>query len=436
MSLLRADDTCVSTAEDEGITQMTETTVEQRLTYRIHESFMDRARELVAKVNKRAARLGLSGYELVITDRETRPIFRPTLFHHIDGTVHPEPIGYEDIFTVELVGRMPKINGWSFVAALDYTEGEGRTIVKTLPGVEMDLSAHRVRENECDHCGTKRMRNATYVLVNDNGETMQVGSTCMQPYMGLTVAGLGLLSGDAFAELGEHDPDEDDRERGPRIPERLSVDTVLLLTMVMEQLYGFVPASQADGFHKIATSEFVKTYLRGTDSDFNRAVERRADWEAARVKAAHVRTWAIAEDGNNSDWRVNIRILAEGETVTERNVGMLCSAVVGYNRTQADKVKASAKGNVDYVGKVGSKIAVIGTVERTYVYENSYSPYGGRSEIVIVRAEGALFKWNSSRVTGFEVGDKVEGTATVKAHQEYRGDRQTVITRAKLVKAS
>lgn len=45
-----------------------------------------------------------------------------------------------------------------------------------------------------------------------------------------------------------------------------------------------------------------------------------------------------------------------------------------------------------------------------------------------------VWKTSKSDATGFSVGDKFVLSATIKAHDEYKGLKQTMITRAKLAK--
>jgi hypothetical protein len=422
--------------DHEGITEMnaeTTETVEQVNSYRIHEVNMDAARALVEKVNRKARRYGLSEYTLTVSEPIEVPVMRKSLFHHIDGSVDPEPIGFDLYFDVQLVGEMPQIDGYTFVGVLDYTEDAG-VITRPVPGVDVDLSIHRVRPNECDHCHKNRNRNETYVLMNAEGDTMQVGSTCIQPYMGLTVSGLAWLSGEPFAELEEM---REPSESGPRPKPRYSVDYIIRAACAVETVFGFVSKAAA-AFDQTPTVSYVYDLISPPTT--GRAAEefqkwaRRIDQDKAEEKAAIVRDFAKTIEGN-SEYAENMRTLANGETVNSRNIGLLVSAVGAYNRAMGDVIKREAKKVSEFVGNVGDKIDIVGTVERSFTFENSFSYYGGMSEILIIRGEdGNVYKWKASTATDFEVGDRVSGKATIKAHEDYKGEKQTTVTRAKLVK--
>lgn len=399
-------------------------------TFRVDETNLETARAMVAKVNARAARYGLAQYELVVGELELVPV-------HVEGL--PIPVRYQGVYPVELVGEQPRIAGWSFVATLDYeeveTDGDGRVITRVVPGVDVDLAAHRPRPAECDACGKRRARNNTYVLRNEAGQTMQVGSNCIQPYMGLDVRGLAWLAGDPLAELGELAEEREQTGSGSwGGTRRYDVDAVLVATMAVEQVHGWVSRAVAQEYGKTATSSWVRLVLDGARNDRDRADLARMveawDMPAAEVKAAAVREWA-ATQAEGGEWAENVRTCATGTTVSSGNVGVLASAVAGYNRAQQEQAKRAEIVPATYVGTVGKREVFTGEVVFTLPMAGDY----GTRELVLVRTDdGGLLKWIASSVTEFKKGDRVTGKATVKAHAEYRGDKQTVIQRAAFAK--
>lgn len=405
--------------------------IEQRNTYRVHESNIGRANELVEKVNRKARRYGLSEYALNISEPVLVPVEAEAL-GFLDETA------FETYYDIELVGEMPQIDGWTFVATLDYEEESG-VITRVVPGVEVDLSAHRPRPADCDHCGQHRQRNATYVLRSTTtGETMQVGSTCIQPYMGLSVNGLAWIAGEPFAELSEMEEPTEREYGGRRTASRFSVDSVLTTTMGVEQLSGWVSRAVAEEYGKTATSAEVFFLLNPPYNDKDRMEQRRMiaaiDWDAAQEKAEKVKAWAVSQT-MEGEWAENLRTLAGGETVTYRNVGLLASAVAGYNRAEGMRIEREQRVPSEWVGEPGAKgpkakINVEGTVAQAFTSENEW----GVSTLYIIRGEGVSFK---VRIKGipFRQGDKLTGTAKVKAHETYRDEKQTVIWYAKLDKA-
>src|SRR5665648_701654 len=87
-------------------------------------------------------------------------------------------------------------NGWQFVAALDATEHG--FIARTAPG--QDLQGCRAATQACDHCGKARHRNSTYIVKNAAGDRKQIGSNCLEPFLGVKPKGLWALEWDLDLE--------------------------------------------------------------------------------------------------------------------------------------------------------------------------------------------------------------------------------------------
>lgn len=87
----------------------------------------------------------------------------------------------------------------------------------------------------------------------------------------------------------------------------------------------------------------------------------------------------------------------------------------------------------EYVGTVGSKIKA--TVTVTNVFENSLNFHGHTRytyKHIMKSADDNVFVWNTSTVC-YNVGHTMTLVGTVKAHEEYKGVRQTILTRCKEV---
>jgi hypothetical protein len=83
-----------------------------------------------------------------------------------------------------------------------------------------------------------------------------------------------------------------------------------------------------------------------------------------------------------------------------------------------------------WVGNVDEKI----TVKATYTHRAWYDSKFGTTYIHnFTTADGSLLVWKTSKGNiGFEDGDHVEIAATVKEHSEYKGKKQTALTRCKI----
>lgn len=91
-----------------------------------------------------------------------------------------------------------------------------------------------------------------------------------------------------------------------------------------------------------------------------------------------------------------------------------------------------------YVGQLGDKVEVKGTYVRTGSWEQkSFSGYG--TDIMYVHtfkdADGNVFTWKTQKGISFEYGEMVIFKGTVKKHSEYKDEKQTELTRCKVVSA-
>lgn len=84
-----------------------------------------------------------------------------------------------------------------------------------------------------------------------------------------------------------------------------------------------------------------------------------------------------------------------------------------------------------YVSDVGTRIEFEAKVVGVYETEGFY----GHTDIVKFRdSKGNLFTWFASGYTYLEREDRISIKGTVKKHDEYRGVKQTVLTRCKFTK--
>lgn len=97
--------------------------------------------------------------------------------------------------------------------------------------------------------------------------------------------------------------------------------------------------------------------------------------------------------------------------------------------SQAEQVAQDAASN--YVGVIKTRIEFEAHVIGVYGSEGFY----GHTDIVKFRdADGNLFVWFASGYTGLEREDRISIKGTIKEHSEFRGVKQTALTRCKFKK--
>lgn len=101
-----------------------------------------------------------------------------------------------------------------------------------------------------------------------------------------------------------------------------------------------------------------------------------------------------------------------------------------------DAIRASNTEVVsNYIGEVGQKVETTVTLKRVSFFETNYGYYGTTVAILCFEDNnGNVIVWKTSSAPNIDVGDTMTIRGTVKELGEYKGVKQTVLTRCKIVK--
>ena len=88
----------------------------------------------------------------------------------------------------------------------------------------------------------------------------------------------------------------------------------------------------------------------------------------------------------------------------------------------------------EYIGNVGDKVEMVLTFVQEYTYETNFTYYGEIQHIYKFADEnGNTVVWKTSKgLYNIEEGKTYTVKGTIKEHSEYRGDKQTILTRCKV----
>jgi len=348
--------------------------------------------------------------------------------------------------------ELPKYAGWAFVAALQHLDGEN--IVRTLPGAECPPE-YRTRGPACDHCKADRRRNDTYILRHEDGRTIQVGSTCIDDFLGADDAGR-LAASASYLALAAGLAEEGCGGFGGSTDRLISEFLPFVAWTVRE--HGWTSRTRAREVGGQASADFA--WRVTTDSKARREAKAEPSTEDAALALA-AEQWAesltdaqIAAD--RGDYLHNLRAACRTGSVTSRTAGIIGSVVVAYQRAigqERQRAARAARPTLDaYVGTVGAKVTFglapkVGkrgqplkgapialdanpvTLDFVTGYETAY----GYTTILKFRtAEGATLVWKASGDPGVgreDVGKTYTLAGTIKAHDTYKDQKQTVMTR-------
>ncbi len=330
---------------------------------------------------------------------------------------------------VRVFGPRPKFQGWELIGRLDFAAVPGACVRMMVPGEECPAAFHDVDAHRCDHCGHRRSRADTFLVRHEDGTIKVVGRTCLADFLGHkspeSIASLCELLGHLNALGGDDDERFGGRGRCPADDPR----EVLELAAYSIRTRGWA-SSKEDEPTKAHVGFLLCPQFHPTAEQ-----ERRAQLAEVTVKdramgqAAHA--W-ILQQPTDSDYMHNL-VTACSHAVTPKMLGVVVSGVVAYTRALEREVarrrRAEAEKVSQHVGEVKQRLDIEGEVTFVRSFD---SRFGVTTLVKLADDAGNIFTWFASTAPEVTVGDKVKVRGTVKKHDDYKGVKQTVLTRCKL----
>lgn len=332
--------------------------------------------------------------------------------------------------TIENV--IPKLSGWTFLAAL--TDVGGSNMVRTVPGHECP-SEYFSRVGACDHCKKARTRYETYVLRNEEGTTLQVGNSCLKDFLGHNEANNWASYAEHLAEVKEMAEESEGGGWGRESTPVLSQFLPFVAAEIRQN--GWISrAAVYAGTADVSTVDMTLTGMRkGT------LLVLPEDEETAK----NAQEWARNipdEDANSSSYLHNLKTIARVNISDP--VGIAASMIAAYERAmgreRARQARASQSPS-NHVGEVGVRYAfgvkgtkknpeLTGALTLTWVH-HSDGMYGTTTIAKFKDENDNVFKWFASGVPFAlaDVGKVYTGKASLKGHDEWKGEKETVLSR-------
>jgi len=297
----------------------------------------------------------------------------------------------------------------------------------------------------CQHCGVRRARTVVHIVRNtDTGEYRQVGSSCLEMFLGVQPMTWPLL----FAhKIGEDIDDAELRFGGAGVGTDIAeVREVIALAWVLsDRGTDYVTREVADFRRRVATADVVKTALFRAHT-VRDGSERRGLREAMQAAGR----LAGAPDNVVDEILASISTLPEGtyydnvsqltgrDYVGAGSVGLVASLVTVYAR--ALRRRAAEAADPAVAGYLGEPKELLTGIEATVLGVRPIdSDFGsGTSWLIKFRADsGHTLTWFASRRQEVATGDRVHITrARVKSHNRYDGIDETAIKLVKLTTLS
>ena len=373
-------------------------------------------------------------------------------------------------YRVDVAGEKPKFAGWKFVGTLEHsTEGN---LLRLLPN-ETCPEHFRTLAPYCDHCQVKtRVRKDTYLVAHENGDFKQVGSGCIKDFLGAaspqTIAkmaenwisfqdllevtkGVG-LGGAFYVNVERWDIMEFlskvcavVRVDGGRFVSRASVNRMIekygegcrtpevtgQKAFEMQWPYGETLRYRKDDVAKYATlpedEKMAEKAIEWAMSEFGGGL---SDTDADSIQASILGTQKGRE---LNDFEHNLYVVAKGQSIERRTMGIAAYLIQAYRKAHnlVPEYKPKQRLTSNHIGTVKERLRGVEVIlEKRFTWKSE--EFGEGVRFKMVTKDGNVLVWKTYNVA--DEKDMVEGrgyviTGTVSKHDEYNGEKQTVLQR-------
>jgi hypothetical protein len=408
---------------------------------KIVEVWSPRTEEFKSKMDKmlrKSAKLGCGdlGYEQLPTQV-------------VRTVTHEDGKDYKHSFTQFRVwGSAPKIEGWMFVAALHHVAGQG-TLIHGLDDIEFPERYRTSDKPVCEHCNTRRARKDTYLVKHEGtGEFKQVGSACLKDFLGHdSPAKIAAMCDLILSTEGLEDDFGFNASMG-RYHREYALSAALAMASLLIRREGrYISNSEAKASEEEAaytfrpvltsTSRMVQDAFDALDrlclcqdaaSKAQRDALTPSEQDEAEAEAA--RLWAANTMEAKSNFDHNLKLTASFELTDQRSLGIACYIVPAYQkhlaREAARKLEAQF-GASEFVGTPKKREVFTLTLAKKFDIDGYF---GTTTVHKFLDPQGNEVVWFSSKSTDLAVGHTYKVKATVKEHKEYKGNKETIISRA------
>jgi len=393
--------------------------------YQIPSWRMDTLNEEIARLNKRADKLGCEHIEVIT--HEVKYIDDPNVMDE----ENPPKIA---VHHVELKGNGPKLHGWKFLGTLDHSEYEF-PIVKAVPGETIPTKYFHA-DGICDHCCTNRYRKETFILLHENGDYRQVGRSCIKDFLGHNpnriasfLEGLDKL----IALFGEFE--ESGFGGSGRMEWYFDKVAVLKTATALIRSFGWVSKARSRDEDISATADDVIFLMTPSNNHQESEAKERfrasVNWnEKDDLATAEGAIAWLAEQDSSKDYIHNLQLINTKDEITLKNFGFWCSLVSSYQRAMEQlNEKARIKNVNEWVGEIKKR-------QEFNVHVISIVPvegyYGWTYIHKMVDTDGHTITWFASSRGELQERDDYTVVGTVKKHDKYNDWKQTTITRVKI----
>lgn len=324
---------------------------------------------------------------------------------------------YHKCYEVEVEGKY-QIEGFEFAATLEHTENGN--IIRNVIDVEIP-ERYRHCKPICEHCQTLRNRKDTYLIRElATGEFKQVGKSCLKDYTKGLDAELCANIASVMKAFNEYAFDEDatyaEFEMSMNANNRKFLDATYFKNLAYEEV-------KENGYvSKVTVATICSSKLDTKANDFSE-------------KIAEIDKWVDEVDTSSSNYLANATLAWKLPYIDYKHFALIASLISYYFKDLQRKAKEElASASTNFVGEIGDKVTVnIKSIQALYSKSNGFYSYYAASSTVykILDTKGNIYIWDTSKNQD-ELLNATQLVGTIKNHNIFKGEKQTIITRCKV----
>ncbi len=409
--------------------------------YSIPENRIEKLEKIVNKYNKKGANITFEIGDKVV---ETGTLFVEDPITHTCYN-YPIKVNCVEVF----IEGIYRINDWSFVGTIEFTEN-GNIIRLADNSFEGKIPSKYLHTPQiCEHCGKIRNRKDTYLIYNDKtNEFKQVGSSCLLDYtQGLDADECAKIMSclDRVKNLGHFDYARDEFFDTFNSHSCGCGNDIKNYAIALVKAKGYQKMEHGTG----SASDLCAFYFHDCfREDWEREYSKIAIASDEEVKA--INEYAQQYIESNNMYMRNASLTWLKGCIEYRDFGFICSFVNTYLKEVAKR--SAIDRNNEFVGKIGDRITIKVKSYRCLFsnsYEVAWHTWAESYTYEIIDEEGHTFIWKSSKnfdqcEVVSKLGDELyfrgasctvkEIVATIVSHDEYKGIKQTKLSRGKITK--
>ena len=393
-------------------------------TYKCFKSDFADLEKRTKTISRKLDKYGIA-YEFKIISEapELVPVYEMLETHRGKEMINRDPI-VVDVVTYTFTMDKLQLGDYIPVAVLEHMDGANMVYMIdqtiTAPEIWFTMSGY------CEHCNSNRQRKKTVMLRDQkNGNLKQVGTSCLKEFTGIDAADVVGVYAD-ISSIMLNDISYQYHKSEKQLEQKYQ--------STLDYLAKCIDIINDNGYSKGVKEEAFTLNTSATEKATEKAKEIIEFFTQFKY---HDDIVTMIKTEYNSDFYWNIAIALKQQY--SKISGFVAYAFLAYNQIKEIikeiKETEETKKISEYQFNIKDKIDIVVTYVNCFRYEVTYGYYPTTNYIYIFRDNnGNVYKWNTSKRidTDKEYGSTITITGTVKDHQEYNNEKQTVLTRCKI----